>query len=344
MRIFAIMRLRCKFCLAPALLSFLLAAPANARAASCTTQSALLGVDRDALTAVGGRLAMAAAQQDYTALKAALLPAVATDWDSMHGVVEQSASLLKGGQIELRNLYLLDASSLPAPADTQFFCSNASGSITVTLTMRSLPPGRYALVLGEAKGTPNLGQLSLILAWDASGSNPGWKLGGLTIHPGALDGNDGTWYWSRARELAGSDSPKSDPWSAFYSYEVARSLLVPVDFLSSPNLDKLEQEESQIRNSPKQLFPLTIPDTARTWTIESLLVDPILLHADLAVVFDANPALTDPAAQRTEAIAALSALLKAQPALRQNFHGLWAYAAKDGKHNPVLELPMGQIP
>jgi hypothetical protein len=47
---------------------------------------------------------------------------------------------------------------------------------------------------------------------------------------------------------------------------------------------------------------------------------------------------------RTEAVAVLSALLKTQPALRQNFHGLWAYAMKDGKRTPVIELPMGQIP
>jgi hypothetical protein len=343
MRILATMRLRRTICLAPALLLLQLAAPATASASSCTTQAALLGVDRDALTAAGGRLATATAEQDYATLKTSLLPAVAADWENMRGVVEQSASLLKGGQIELRNLYLLDATSLSVPADTQFFCSNASGSITVTLTMRSLPPGRYALVLGEAKGTPNLGQLSLILAWDKSGSNPGWKLGGLTIHPGALDGNDGVWYWSRARELARPDSPKFDPWSAFFSYELTRAMLLPVDFLSSPNLDKLEQEETQIRNSPRQAFPLTIPDTARTWKIEAVQADPVLLHADLDVVYE-SAGVTDPAAQRTEAMAVLSALLKAQPGLRQSFHGLWAYASKDGKRNPVLELPMGQIP
>jgi len=54
--------------------------------------------------------------------------------------------------------------------------------------------------------------------------------------------------------------------------------------------------------------------------------------------------VTDPAAMHTEAVAVLSALLKAQPGLRANFHGLWAYAVKDGKQTPVMELPMGQIP
>jgi hypothetical protein len=72
-------------------------------------------------------------------------------------------------------------------------------------------------------------------------------------------------------------------------------------------------------------------------------LDPTLLHADLGVVYEST-GVTDPAAQRTEAVAVLSALLKAQPGLRENFHGLWAYAIKDGKQSPVIELPMAQIP
>jgi hypothetical protein len=54
--------------------------------------------------------------------------------------------------------------------------------------------------------------------------------------------------------------------------------------------------------------------------------------------------VTDPAALRTEATAVLSAFLKTQPGIRANFHGLWAYAEKDGKRTAVMELPMGQIP
>jgi hypothetical protein len=88
---------------------------------------------------------------------------------------------------------------------------------------------------------------------------------------------------------------------------------------------------------------LTLPDGARSWKIDAIHLDPTLLHADLGVVYEST-GVTDPAALRTEAIAVLSAVLKAQPGLRANFHGLWAYAVKDGKRNPVLELPMAQIP
>jgi uncharacterized protein (DUF2141 family) len=322
---------------ATAALMLLLAAPTFARATSCTTQGELLPQDRDALTAAGGRMAMAVADQDLASLKAALFPAVAQDWDEISGVVQSSASLMKGGQIQLRSLYLMDATSLAAPADTQFFCTSTSGAITVTLTMHALPPGRYALVLADAAGAPYAGQLGFILVWD--GPAAGWKLGGVTIRPGALDGQDGIWWWTHARDLARQDQP----WSAWYAYEVARMLLLPVDFLSSPNLDKLSSELTAIKGSPVNAFPLTVSDGPRNWKIDSVQVDGTLLHADLGVAYE-SIGITDPAAQRTEAIAVLSAFLKTQPAMRENFHGMWAIAVKDGKRNPVLELPMAQIP
>jgi hypothetical protein len=331
------MRLCLRDYAAPAFLLLLLAAPAPVSATSCTMQAELLPQDRDALTAAGGRLTEAVAQQDMVSLKAALLPAVAADWESISGVAQAGAALFKGGQIQLQNLYLLDASSLAAPADTQFFCSSADGALNVTLTMRALPPGRYAVVLAEAVGAPYDGQLSFILAWD--GPANGWKLGGLFLRPGALDGQTGKDWWKRARELAKADQP----FSAWYAYEAARLLSLPVDFISSPNLDKLNQEQSAIKNSPQSAFPWMLQDGARTWKIDAMRLDPSLLHADLGVVYEST-GVTDPAAQRTEAIAVLSAVLKAQPGLRESLHGLWAHAVKDGKQTPVLELPMAQIP
>jgi hypothetical protein len=331
------MRLCWKVFAAPAVLLAALAVPLAARATSCTTQAEMLQQDRDALVAAGGRLAVAVAEQDLATLKATLLPAVAQDWEGISAAVESSASLMKGGQIQLRSLYLLDATNLAAPADTQFFCTSASGAITVTLTMRALPPGRYALVLADAAGAPYAGQLGFILVW--AGSANGWKLGGLTVRPGALDGQDGVWWWTHARELARADQP----WAAWYAYETARMLLLPVDILSSPNLEKLGGEQSAIKNPPPSAFPLTLPDGPRTWKIDAVHVDPALLHADLGVAYE-SLGIPDPAAQRTEAIAVLSAFLKTQPGLRENFHGMWAYAVKDGKRTPVLELPMAQIP
>jgi hypothetical protein len=313
-----------------------LAALPSCRAVSCTSPAELASLDRDALTAISGRLANAVTAQDFATLQADLLPEEANQWSGIRAAVEQSAPLVKGGQFQIRSLYLLDASSQTAPADTQFFCSNASGSLTVTINLSALPPGRYAVVLADAMGAPLAGQLGLILAWDSAAT--AWKLAGLSIRAGVLNGHDGVWYWTRGRELA-----KPDPWSAWFSYDAARYLLLPVDFLSSPNLDKLRQEQGLISPSPLNALPLSLPDGDRTWKIEAVGLDPSLHEPDLGVVYDST-GVTDPAALRTEATAVLSAFLKAQPGLRANFHGLWAYAEKDGKRTPVMELPMKHIP
>jgi hypothetical protein len=311
----------------------LLAAPALSHAVSCTPQGGMQPAARDLLASAGQRFVNAVAQQDDTTLQSSLLPAIAQQWEGIHDTAEAAAQLVKGGQMQLRNLYLLDATSLTAPADTQFFCTTTSGSITVTISMRSLPPGKYAVVLADAAGAPLAGQIGLVLGWDANT----WKIGGIFARPGALDGHDGVYYWQRAREAA----RQASPWAAYYSYEAARSLLLPLDFLSSPNLDKLNQEQSQIAGAPT--FPYSVQAGDRTFKIDSIHFDASLRAPDLGIVYE-SVGITDPAAQRTEATAAMSAFLKAQPSLRGGFHGLWAYSSYGGKITPVMELPMNQIP
>ncbi len=313
-----------------------LAAPAASLAASCTSQAELSPQDRAALAEAGEQMTEAVIGEDLITLKADLLPAEASAWDTISAAVDQAQPLMQGGHAQLRDVYLLDASNQTAPADTQFYCSNASGSLTVTISMRALPPGRYALILADAAGAPMGGQLGLILAWDSP--DAAWKLAGLSIHQGIFDGHDGIWYWERARSLI-----SEDPWSAWYCYDLARYMLLPVDFLSSPNLDKLREEQMQINPSPPSQLPLSIPDGARTWKIESVGIDVSLREPDLDVVYQST-GVTDPAAQRTEATAVLSAFLKAEPGLRSNFHGLWAIADTNGKRTPIIELPMNQIP
>jgi hypothetical protein len=317
----------------------LLAAPLAGFAASCTTQAEMTPQDRGALAAEGERLSTALMQQDFGTLQSALLPSLASEWDGIRGAVEQAAPLVKGGKVQLRNVYLLDAVTLGATSDTQFFCSNANGSLTVTISMRALPPGRYALVLADAAGSQLGGQMGIILVSDKAASTPVWKLGGVSVRQGIFEGHDGVWYWTRARELARENLP----WSAWYCYDAARYLQIPVDFVASPNLDKLSQEQSQIKGSPADAFPYTLADGARNWKIDSVRLDASLREPDLGVTYESTGS-TDPAVARTEAVAVLSALLKAQPGVRQNFHGMWAYASTNGKITPVIELPMGQIP
>jgi hypothetical protein len=311
-----------------------LSVPLSGFATTCTTQAELSTQDRDLLGSTALRLAGAVAKQDAATLQSMLLPSEASSWPGIHSAADQAAPLMAGGQMQIRNLYLLDASMLTAPANTDFFCADKTGGLNVTISMPSLPPGKYAVALADANGAKLAGQLGLILGLDGAA----WRLGGLAAHQGVFDGHDGVWYWTRGRALA-----HTDPWSAWYSYDAAHYLLIPIDFLSSPNLEKLRQEQSQIEPSPAKAFPLSLAQGDRTWKIDAVILNPALQEPDLAVVYEST-GVTDPAALRTEATSVLSALLKAQPGLRANFHGLWAIAVNNGQRTPVMELPMAQIP
>lgn len=302
-------------------------------AASCTSQASMTQAERSAVAEASLRLLTAVGQQDTGSLKAALLPTEGGEWPAIHTAADQAVPLVDGGQMRLRNLYMIDASSATSTADTQVFCSNAAGSLTVIITLAALPPGKYAVVLADATGAKLAGQIGLVLGLDRGT----WRLGGLSVHAGALDDHDGVWYWSRARDLVRAESF----WSASFSFDMARYLLVPFSFISSPNLEKLNREQRQIPRAPT--FPYTLVDGARTWKLTGIRPDSSLRHADLGVSYESVGA-SDPASFRTEAVTVLSAVLKAQPGLRENFHGMWAYAFKDGKQSFALELAMKDIP
>jgi hypothetical protein len=320
-----------------------LAAVAPAHALTCTTQSGLKPDDRRMILETGNTLAADLTQQKLDALQAALLPSVAGDWEGIKSVAQSAKPLLQGGAVEWGSAYLLDATELKGPTDSQFFCTNADSQATITINLRSLPPGKYALLLGDATGAPLAGQLALILGQDTSSPSPAatsqWKLGGIFAREGALDGHDGVWYWTEARK----DAAAKASWSAWFSYDLARWLLLPVDFLSSPHLEKLNREQ-QTGTNPADSMPLTVQgDAGKSYKINSLHADSTLHHADLALTYESQ-GQPDAAASRTEAIAVMSAFLKTHPEIRQHFHGLWAYAEKDGRQNFAIELAMSDIP
>lgn len=322
---------------------FVSAAP-SAHAVTCTTQSGMQQADRQAILQTGNSVAEAVTTNNLDALQASILPAVTGDWDGIKSVAQSARSLISGGTITWSNAYLLDATDLKETADAQFFCTNSDSASTVTINLRSLPPGRYALMIGDSVGAPMAGQVALILGVDST-ANGKWKLGGLFAREGAVDGHDGIWFWSRARAISENKAaPVNAAWSVWFSYDMARWLLIPVDFVSSPHLEKLNHEQTQNGTNPADSLPLTVSgDGGKSWHVTAIHVDTTLHHDDLGITYEGT-GISDPAAARSEAIAVMSALLKLHPDLRENFHGLWAYAEKDGQRTFAIELAMHDIP
>jgi hypothetical protein len=123
----------------------------------------------------------------------------------------------------------------------------------------------------------------------------------------------------------------------------AADLLVPVNFLSSPNLDKLIHEETSV--APPGLpgaQPMKFTANGQTYDITSLHTDGSLGGLDLVINYDAHN-ISDPVAARSRNVELMKAMLSEHPELRQAFHGLWVYSSAPGQSPFANELPMNQI-
>jgi len=207
----------------------------SAHGATCSTQSQMSPAQRSTFTGEAHTFGAIVQSGDTQALRAKILPAIASDFDGIAATVTSLKPLVQKATMTVDTVYLLDASKdAPGAERTQFFC----GSPIVVLTFNGIPPGTYALVILHATGVKEPQQISLILA-----SAPGnqWQLAGFYAKPMVHADHDGLWYWVEARKY----QQTKDNWTAWLYYHIAEGLLSPVDFLSSPNLQKLQQESQQ---------------------------------------------------------------------------------------------------
>lgn len=319
------------------LLPLLLALPAFGVA--CVTESQMSAAQRAILDQAARTLAANVVSGDSSAVKAQTIAAVAARFSGVADSIASVSPSIQHATITTDALYLLDATDLTIPTDAQFFCGLPGSALIVEMTIPDLPPGTYAFALLRATGVEHPQQLSMILANDPSGSAT-WKLAGLFTRPMTMGGHDGLWFWQQARDYAA----KKDAWNAWFYYQTAQFLLQPVDFLTSPNLQKLQREAEKIRPSGLPgAAPLELIADDRNYDITSIHTGDFAGQLDLIVTYKAAPNL-DPVAARAQVTAIMRALLQFHPELAEAFHGLWVYASAPDNQTPfALELPMRQI-
>ncbi|MGA2219261.1 MAG: hypothetical protein ABSG51_14295 [Terracidiphilus sp.] len=309
-----------------------------ASAASCKTQSQMTVAERDALASAARIMVREVQSGDAEALKANTIPAVAADFGGIVGSVANLNPLVRDATITVDSLYALDASTQSAGAgQTDFYC----GSPLVVLNFTSLPPGSYALVLLHATGVSQPQQISLILSETAEHR---WMLAGFFSKPMTEAGHDGLWYWVSARRFA----KQNMNWDAWFYYRTAANFLNPVEFLSSPNLEKLQHEEEEVHpgNLPG-VEPVMLSTQGSVFQVTAIDTTAALGALDLEVHYTPDAAetaqLRDPPAARKQVTQVMTALLALHPELQAAFHGIWAYADQGSASLFSLELPMDQI-
>ena len=335
----------------PAVCTLLFAALscAQALAVACTTQAEMKDADRAALANAARELATHMAAGDADGVKAKTIPAVAGNFDGIASDVRGLGPLLNGAALRVSSVYALDASNAtPGQDEVEFFCGQAANAAHVSMAIPQLPPGRFAFVVVEATGVKDPQRLSMLLenvggAPTAGASSASWQLAGFFPKPLLTGGHDGVWYWQKARDLhkAGAN------FSSYFYYETAQYLLLPADFVSSSNLDKLGQEATAV--TPPGLpgvQPMDVQAGGQTLKVTNLHTVPSLSDPkaglDLVINYDAA-SVSDPVATRTTTVALMKAMLTAHPDLKDNFRGLWLYANAPNQQPFSLELPVAQI-
>lgn len=310
----------------------------SAYGASCETAAQMTAAQRDALSNTARGMAANVQNGDAQALRANTIPAVAADFSGIASSVDSLKPLVQHATITVDALYALDASTEPANApETDFYC----GSPIVVLNIPNLPPGKYALAILHATGVPLPQQMALILS--QTGENQ-WKLAGFFSNPMVEDGHDGVWYWTHARDYA----QKKMNWDAWFYYQTAASLLDPVDFLSSPNLQKLRREAALTRpNDLPGSQPMVLTANGMPFNITSIGTTNALGGYDLEIYYTPSAAqmaqLHDPVTARKQVVDLMTSLLAVHSEMRTAFRGIWAHAQDGNASVFALDLPMNQI-
>lgn len=309
-----------------------------AQAANCTTQAQMTAGDRTALVDAAKGMMTQVVKGDVQGLKANTLPAVASDFNGIASSVQDLKPLIENATITVDAIYDLDASSdQPGEANTQFFC----GSPVVIVNFNNLPPGKYGLALVHATGVKDPHQVALILA---QGTDKRWMLAGFYAKPMMLAGHDGLWYWVSARKYAQSNGK----WAAWFYYRTATDLLAPLDNLSSPNLQKLQEEANSAKpdNLPTDK-PITLSVNGATFQLSAVDTTTQFGGLDLDVHYTPDATqlaqLRNPPEARKQVVDIMNALLALHPELHNAFHGMWVHADQGNVSVFALELPMEQI-
>ena len=316
----------------------LLALTLPAHGVSCKTQGAMTEAERAPIVQAAREIAVDVQGGKTAELKAATVPAVAANFNSIAQSAAALAPLMSGATITVNAIYKLDASDAkPGDEQQQFFCEASDSSSHVTFSIQHLPPGQFAFALVHATGVTKPQQIAMLL----QSLNPGgpWQLAGFFPKPLSVAGHDGLWYWKQARIYA----QKKQLWNAWFYYSTAVTLLQPAGFFSSTNLEKLVDEQAAAR--PTDLpgaTPLAVNAEGSANKISNLRTDDALGGLDLVAHYDSTS--SDPVASRTHTIAVMRGLLTLHPELREAFHGLWVFAdAGPGGQAFSLEQPMADL-
>jgi hypothetical protein len=317
------------------LLAVMITAPA-VTAQSCASGADLDVPTKNAVEAAARQYLDMSKRGDVAGLKANSIPAVAGDFGSIEQAVVTNKPYFSQGPATVSGTYLLDASQAKGPLPrADFYCGIYNSPERLVFSISNLPAGRYALVMQKIAGKDPI-TLTVVLQ-DLNGS---WKLAGYYPRLDAIGGQDGQWYLTKAREF----KSKGQLHNAWFYYLTAWDLLAPVNFMSTPQLDKVAEEMQSARPSdlPGNGNPLNLAANGKTFKVTEMVAVPVENNLDLRLRYETADASNTGLAFQDN-LAVTKAIVTKYPEVRDAFSAVIALAVDARGHEYGSVLPMKDI-
>jgi hypothetical protein len=307
---------------------FLLAALASTPgllSQTCSSGADLDAATKSALDTVAKQYLSMSGNGDVAGLKANAIPAIAGDFGSIEQAVVTNKQYLAEGPSTITGTYLLDASDAKAPLPrAEFFCGIYNSADRQAFFIPNLPPGKYALVIQKVNGKDPI-TLTVIL----QNMGGAWKLAGYYPRLDAIGGHDASWYLTKAREF----KTKGQMHDAWFYYLTAWDLSAPVNFMSTPQLDKLadEMQSSRPADLPSDSAPLSLSANGKIFKVTELAAVPVDNNLDLRVRY-MNPDAGNSSVAFQDNMAVIKAIVAKYPEVRDAFNAVIVRAVDSSGH------------
>lgn len=301
----------------------LLSVPVSAQ--SCLSANDMDAATRSALINTAQRYFDMAQKGDVFNLKQNSIPSLASNFTGVETAVIDNKAAFAGTQASPRPPFLLQAQGTNPNPRAEFLCgvfgSQGQTRESAVFVIPNLPPGNYGVVVLDINGAK--GPYTLTLVLQQLGND--WKLGGYYAKPSQIAGHDAPWYIDRARQY----KAKGQIRNAYFYFLEARSLLAPVDFMSTLQTDKLydEAQAALPPDIPSGGNTVDLPAGSKTYKLSSVF--PLAVGNDLDLIVKYQSADVSNTTQTfQDNMAVIKALVTKYAELREAFAGVVARAVE----------------
>lgn len=316
------------------LLAALALSLATAWGETCTPQNEMDPATRSAMESAAQQFFGLVSRGDSAGLQAQAIPAVASSFGGITTAIQQNQANLSGRTATLEGAYLLDQDQ-PQRTNAEFFCGVFNSPDRLTFSIPGLDPGKYGVTI-QSVTTPK-GPYYVTFVLQQQGT--AWKFAGFYPKPRQLQGHPASWFLTQARDY----KTKGQAHNAYFYYLMARDLALPVSFVTTHPVEKLDAEsQNAVPGDIPQGQPVDLTVNGQTFKVSQMFVLPDQDKLALIVKYQV-PDITDTAHMFQQNKDVMKAVVTKYPEFRGAFQEIVARAVAPNGQDYGTPLPMDQI-